>query len=105
MLGVTLFEHRNTVCNYALHGSINFYINGSGIYVSGSNKNECKHSCSDGERIRVTIDMIGGTICWEHTHPTYLLIGTVFIPENMRQKQLYLYIDFDPGFDGVVTVL
>jgi hypothetical protein len=67
---------------------------GDGVYVGGSVKAVYKYIFSDGERIRVTIDVFQGTIGWERTHPTYLFIGSLPILETIRQKQLYPYVDF-----------
>jgi hypothetical protein len=105
MLGVTLFEYRNKPNNLNLQESIALYICSSGVFVNSLMTNKYKHICSDGERTRVTIDIIRGTVGWERTHPTYMPIGTLLIPEKMRQKQFYPHIEFNPNFDGLVTVL
>jgi hypothetical protein len=68
-------------------------INGNEVFVNGAHKSEYKYPRSnDGESIRVSIDVIGGMISWERTHPTYLSIASLPIPETIRQKQLYPYI-------------
>jgi hypothetical protein len=84
MLGATLFQYRNKHNNHNLQGSIALYIClDGGVYVNGLNNTEYQHICSDGERIRVTIDMVAGTIGWERTYPTHLSIITLPIPENI----------------------
>jgi hypothetical protein len=76
-----------------------------GVYAATSQKVDCKYESSDGEYIRVSIDMIRGMIGWERTYPTYLSIANIRIPETMRNKQLYPYIEFSCSFEGAVTVL
>jgi hypothetical protein len=66
---------------------------------------ECKHSCSDGERIQISIDVFGGMIGWERIHPAYLSILSILIPETIHQRQLYPYMSFSNSFYGAVTVL
>lgn len=104
-VGITTMENRNKLNMYYNQGSSVLWLYGNYGASVGGLKTETNYNGSAGDVLRVTVDLVDYTVEWEMTRPNSMKIASVSIPENLRQNELYPYLDFHYQFDGIVTVL